>query len=560
MAEVKVLRAAGIAAMGSAGDTSCRRLGSAMMLAAIVLGIVSSRSYAAPPETTQEQKSEACSTLAQRNLSVTSADVEMEQGGGRACVVHGEIISSATSIIHFRVDLPQNSMWNSRLIMIGGGGFDGFIATDRAPWLTKVIGSKVFGSAILGPDAVQIEQFVRVSSDSGHQGRGKLPLFDFSWAAGNPTALKNHAYDANHQVLMEAVDLTTQYYGRPPRWRYMFGGSNGGRQGLAAAQHFPLDYDGILSLEPAISQEGFTANLGPDMLQWIFASPDHWLDPAQVALYEKGELAACDELDGQKDGILSDPAACDYDGKNLLCPPGSPPGDSCLTAGQLESIRKIHAFKDVPVKLADGWLGYGGFGRGGESSDWVAFLFGTTFAARDADDYVLADNIVKWGITGDPNASVMTLDPTKYAAQYRQLSDELDSTDPDLSKFYHHGGKLIVWYGVADACVSYQQTARYIDSVQKTLGKQVTRRFLRFYVSPATGHSMRGAGASTEPLLSALESWVEQKRSPEILTATLAPGSAAPGSTRPLCEYPLFPRYRGKGDPSKASSFRCAEK
>jgi feruloyl esterase len=40
--------------------------------------------------------------------------------------------------------------------------------------------------------------------------------------------------------------------------------------------------------------------------------------------------------------------------------------------------------------------------------------------------------------------------------------------------------------------------------------------------------------------------------------ATLAEGSAAPGATRPLCEYPAFPRYTGKGDPKAASSFTCA--
>lgn len=516
---------------------------------AIAMGCLSSS--AAPSEIPQQQDVSACTALSQRNVTVTSAVVETEQDGGQTCVVHGHITSSDTSTIHFRVDLPQPSRWNSKLIMVGGAGFDGFVPTDlpnhAGLWFTKV----------LGPDAMQIDNSVRASSDSGHQGLGKEPLDDFSWVRNNPTGLKNHAYDANHQVLMEAVDLTTQFYGRPPRWRYMAGGSNGGRQGLAAAEHFPNDYDGILSLEPAISQEGFAANLGPQMLQWIFASPDHWLDAAQVALYEKGELQACDDLDGLKDGILSNPTACHYDGKDLLCPPGAPAGDSCLTSGQLESIREIHAFKNVQVTLADNWVGYAGYGIGGESSDWVTYLFGPSFAAREAADYGLADNIVKWGITGDPNASVMTDDPTKHLAEYRALSNEIDSTNPDLSQFYHHGGRLIVWYGVGDACVSYQQTARYIGSVEKLLGKDVTSQFLRFYISPATGHSMAGAGESTEPLLSTLEGWVEKRHAPESLISTLSPHSAAAGSTRPLCEYPQFPRYRGSGDSAKASSFRC---
>jgi feruloyl esterase len=60
------------------------------------------------------------------------------------------------------------------------------------------------------------------------------------------------------------------------------------------------------------------------------------------------------------------------------------------------------------------------------------------------------------------------------------------------------------------------------------------------------------------PLLRALERWVEEGRAPESIVATLSEGSAAPGATRPLCEYPEFPRYTGKGDPREARSFTCA--
>jgi feruloyl esterase len=231
-----------------------------------------------------------------------------------------------------------------------------------------------------------------------------------------------------------------------------------------------------------------------------------------------------------------------------------------LTSGQLESIRRIHADKNVNVTLADGWVGYAGYGRGGESSDWEEYLLGPSFPARQAADYGLADNIVKWGITNDPNAIVMIHDPTQWAQQYRALSDQIDATDPNLQRFYQRGGKLIIWYGTSDACVSYMQTARSIESVTRTLGEDHVRAFLRFYISPATGHSMAGAGAITAPLLSTLENWVEKSEAPPALTATSGKESADPGSTRPLCEYPLFPRYKGKGDATAASSFECVSR
>jgi len=496
---------------------------------------------------------DACVRVARNNAMVVSAALEPAlYGPGKSCVVRGKIVSSPTSTINFRVDLPESATWNGKLLMIGGAGFDGVVPTNdpdrRGFWFTKVLGS----------DAERIAGYILASSDSGHQGRGQNPIEDFSWVSQNPIALANHGYQAGHIVLGVAMDISRQIYGKTPQRRYIMGGSNGGRAGLVAIQHYPQDYDGVLSLEPAISQEGFTANLVPRMLQHIFASPENWLNKKQIELYEQNELSACDALDGLKDGILSNGKACGYDGSDLLCKDGVRNSAACLTAGQLESIKRIHADKDVSVTLADGWVGYAGYGRGGESSDWATYLFGPSFAARAAADYALADNIVKWGVTNDPNASAMTHDPTKWPGQYRALSDQIDATDANLLPFFEHGGKLIVWYGTSDACVSYMQTARYIGAVARRVGNEQTKAFLRFYISPATGHSMAGAGAITVPLFSALENWVEKDEAPPALTATLTKESADPGSSRPLCEYPQFPRYKGQGDTHLASSFECA--
>ena len=269
-----------------------------------------------------------------------------------------------------------------------------------------------------------------------------------------------------------------QFYGKAPSRRYIVGGSNGGRAGLVAIQRYPEDYDGVLALEPAISQEGFAANLVPEMLQHIFSSPDNWMNESEIRLFEQAELEACDALDGLADGILGNVRACHYDGQPLRCKEDERDSDACLTEGQLESVRRILADKKTPVTLADGVVGYPGYGRGAQSQDWVTFIFGPSFAARTAADYMLADNIVKHGITNDPNASVMTHDPTKWAAQYLALSNEIDATDPDLSAFHRRGGRLIVWFGLSDYCVTYKRTADYLDSVTAKMGAK-TRRGVR---------------------------------------------------------------------------------
>lgn len=464
------------------------------------------------------------------------------------CVISGRISSSADSTIHFRLDLPNNDSWNGKLIFIGGGGFDGIVPTEN-PAMRAAL--KQLGTMH------KMDGYAFVATDSGHQGRGKVPYADFSWAAHNPVAVRNHAYAANHQVLWTAVDLVKQFYGREPAQRYMVGRSNGGRSGLIAAQRYPQDYHGIVALVPAISQQGYAANMTP-MLRHIFSSPDNWMNAEQIKLFEQAQLAACDELDNLKDGIMGNAAACHYDASALSCKAGEQGSATCLTAGQIDSIRMIYSDKRINVTLADGIIGYPGHGRGAEFAEWPPFIFGTTFPARDSFDYIATENIIRHGITDDPNASVMTHEPEQWSKQYLALSNEIDATNPDLSAFKKNGGKLIVWFGLADGCVSYKRTADYVQSVEALMGHDAARAFLRFYTSPGVGHTgPRGPGADSIDVLGALETWVEKGRAPSAIVASKLDSQGKVAFTRPLCEYPAYARYKGKGDSSKAASFVC---
>jgi feruloyl esterase len=160
-----------------------------------------------------------CAELAKNNTIVASATIEAALfGSGKSCVVRGKVISSSASTINFRVDLPEVTSWNGKLLMIGGAGFDGIVPTDapnrRGFWFAKLFGS----------DAERIAGYIIASSDSGHQGRGQNPIEDFSWVSQNPTALANHGYEANHIVLGVAIDLSAQLYAKPPQRRYIVGG------------------------------------------------------------------------------------------------------------------------------------------------------------------------------------------------------------------------------------------------------------------------------------------------------------------------------------------------
>jgi feruloyl esterase len=461
------------------------------------------------------------------------------------CVVRARIVSSPTSTIKFRVDLPAPSGWNGKTLMMGGGGFDGAIQTELFDWRRLAIQ--------LGMTRAETSAFVVGATDSGHQGRGPVPYLDYSWAARNPTALRNHASEANHLVVGAMVALTKAFYGRAPVRRYMFGLSNGGRQGLIAAQRHPEDYDGIMALAPAISQTAFAANLTP-IMRHIYSRPENWLDPKKVALYSAAELAACDELDGLKDGIIGDYRGCRFDPGTLACR-GADDG-SCLTAGQVESLRMWMGEKHVNAPMADGLGGYAIYGPGGPASEW-SYLFGSSFAGREAFDFIAADNIVKNGITDDPVASVMTHEPEKWATRYLANSELIDATSPDLSRFAARGGKILSVQGAGDYCVSYERTGQYYRSVQAKMGEDRTRSFFRYYVAPSLGHGLNGSGADSFTLFSALEDWVERGKTPDAPIVAKNDQSGAALFTRPLCEYGKFPKYRGSGDPNQAASFAC---
>ncbi|MDC2862324.1 MULTISPECIES: tannase/feruloyl esterase family alpha/beta hydrolase [unclassified Delftia] len=491
---------------------------------------------------------QACPAYRTANLphgaTITRTELRAAQGLlPEVCIVRGEIVSSPQSTIHWAVELPAGGTWNTKTLTIGGGGFDGFIPTDD-PWYQHIV----------GPSA---HTYVKMSSDSGHVAPG------FAWGASD-VALRNHAFDANHFVLEVGTAIATDFYGKRPARRYHIGHSNGGRSALAATQNYPRDYDGVIAMEPAMSQQAHQINLGPTLLRHVFSKPENWLSPAKIALYAKAEAQACDDLDGLKDGIIGNVAACNYVPTDLLCTGAD--NDSCLTAGQIESVRLIYAQKDVPVTVSQGARGYPGYGRGGAAtSDWEAYVFGPSFAARDSFNYMAAQAAARL-VEGNPNADLLAHDPTQYQSQYLRLANMIDANNPDLSAFADNGGKLLVWYGMGDTCVSVYRTADYLDSVRTRLGASKVQGFARMLSSPSIGHNLDGPG--TDPvsidLLAAMDAWVERGTAPDRLVATrYEPANAGTGTRRPVlqrpvCEYPKFPRYDGRGDPAKAESFSCS--
>ena len=131
--------------------------------------------------------------------------------------------------------------------------------------------------------------------------------------------------------------LTQAMYGVAPKYSYFNGCSTGGRQGLMEAQRYPQDYNGILSAAPAINWNRFhLQHLWGPVVMNAAANP---VAACKLAAATAAAIAACDGIDGVKDGVIEDPKRCTYDPKPLI---GTSAGDcGSFTEADVNVIRKL---------------------------------------------------------------------------------------------------------------------------------------------------------------------------------------------------------------------------
>ena len=174
---------------------------------------------------------------------------------------------------------------------------------------------------------------------------------------------------------------------------------------------------------------------------------------------------------------------------------------------------------------------------------------------RDAFLFFMADQLVRYMAVRDPAYNTLSFDPARHADELKRVSNLVDASDANLDAFRARGGKLILLHGTVDMAIAPENTVDYANRLLKRYGKDRLREFTRFYMVPGFGHGdgpfqMRWDG------LTALDRWVDGGVEPVNQIATDS-AQATAGRTRPLCEYPTWPRYLGKGDANTAASFLC---
>ena len=94
------------------------------------------------------------------------------------------------------------------------------------------------------------------------------------------------------------------------------------------------------------------------------------------------------------------------------------------------------------------------------------------------------------------------------------------------------------------------------DLVDANRGPTKARAFARLFLVPGMTHCGGGPATDVYDTLTAMINWVENEDAPDKIIAT---GNAFPGRSRPLCPYPAFAYYTGKGSVEDADSFVCPE-
>jgi pimeloyl-ACP methyl ester carboxylesterase len=487
--------------------------------------------------------------------------------------------------INFRVLLPAS--WSYRAMQAGGGGMNGSITVRE------------------GKNLMINRGFVMYGSDSGHQGRmgsgGTVPASGPAgskpddWAL-NEEAIRNLGYMQMKKTHDAATVIIERVYGELPRFNYYVGGSQGGREGLMVAQRYPADYDGIISDVPIVSFS--TLMLAPELIRIQEKPLANWVTPTKVNAIRAEFLRQCDKLDGLSDGVINN-----YMASRAIfdVTDGSGPGDpwaalrepnrknqnaednsssASLTNEQIKTLEFIYSPYKFPSPLANGVKS---FGMWLPSIDPEAFgtITPTRYKGQEGagENAPVHSSLGSLGVTGFlmQNLSANPLDYIEGKAMIerrKQLSGWLDATDPDLSAYYKHGGKIIITIGTQDFIASSGAQLDYYQSLINKMGQKKLDKFARLYVVPQGGHGlsgksykMNGDGETVEvknipapnsnDKMDIIISWVEEGSSPAktlIVNAEGRIGVKPEGKGYILCSYPNYPRYTG-GPQDQASSY-----
>jgi feruloyl esterase len=98
----------------------------------------------------------------------------------------------------------------------------------------------------------------------------------------------------------------------------------------------------------------------------------------------------------------------------------------------------------------------------------------------------------------------------------------VNAVDPDLTKFFGRGGKLLLVDGWSDTSVPPKVAINYYKNVVAKTGAKAVKESMRFFMVPGMGHGPGTAGAENFSFdaLATIEAWKKTGKAPETLVVS----------------------------------------
>ncbi|WYZ43945.1 hypothetical protein EsH8_VII_000381 [Colletotrichum jinshuiense] len=450
----------------------------------------------------------------------------------------------------FGLFLPDD--WNEKILAVGNDGFSGGIN-----WPAMAVGAR-YG-------------FATFATDGGHNSTAN----NLTWASGSKEVQVLFGHQALHGSLQLSQRVVRQYYGLAYKASFFSGTSNGGRQGLKAAELYPRDFQALLIGAPAWWQShlqswrialGIT-NLPTDDAKHISAE--------NFTVIGDAVRKQCDAADGVEDSIVSDPNNCTINYDLFTCGQDGVDEKACLSAEQVTVAKAVYADYEV-----NGEVAFPGLTPSSEY-EWGSILGDEPNgeAVGYMRNFLYNDTEWSWS---SYNETVLT-----YANDTNP--GQLDATSFNLTQFSSLGGKIIMYHGLSDGSVPPKASQSFYDVIVANSGGDIeaVRGWFRLFFLPGVGHKnttvnapwyiagpgqaehIQGGSNSTVTGLSdanhdallALQLWHDEGTAPESIIATTWTNATDPTTEvlrqRPICPYPATQKYIGEGDQSKPESFTC---
>ena len=508
------------------------------------------------------------------------------------CQVTGSFVTNPNvgRTANFLATFP--AAWNGKYLQIGCSGHCGnFAVSDAASRMITITCQGAPGEAIM-------KGYASFATDEGHVGLGAG-----GWAIKGPgkideEAVEDFYYRADRVLAGMGKAFTAGFYARanvtPTKisQSYFMGCSGGGRDALVAASFFPEEFDGIVAGSPAADLTAVSFQGAAGALANI-RSEDADVPPALMSKVDDFVKAKCDETDGVKDGLIQNPAACDFrPERDLPRCDGKTPVGQCFTQAQIETIStlltavtdehggvvqpaytvsELQAATRMPSRPTDlaatePWPVSDEYNPG--QALWSLSDANLRIFVHKNDPDFHMRSLFTFGAGGKgPVTNYRAIVPRAEVDRAKSVEHSGIGAHPELlAKLIKQNRKLLIWHNLSDQLLTPYMSINYYKQLAKMYGGYPKlQNNVRLFAIPGSAHcSMSGIGPSNFDALTAIEDWVEKSKAPDSLIAKLynpksplIDPSKKPLRTMPLCKFPEMARYRGNGDVNDAVNWSC---